>query len=273
MGVFANSPSLRTMFARVLRSPITRQLAFQRSLRFNSDALGLEAAPLHSTKPTITIVDGDGIGPELMDSVVGVLSAAEVPITWERFSSHGNNELDVDELIISLSSNRVGLKGPLYTPVHGKASRNMRIRRAIDLFANVVPIRNIPGIETRHKDVDFVVIRENTEGEYSGLEHLVAPGVVQSLKVITRSASLRIAGFESGARHVGFDISGKNVADPIGSLLTSVMMLRHLKMNSFASRIEEAVFDTIKENQVRTRDIGGSNTTREVTKAVIDKLI
>merc|ERR1712137_455521 len=79
--------------------------------------------------------------------------------------------------------------------------------------------------------------------------------------------------FESGARHVGFDISGKNVADPIGSLLTSVMMLRHIKMNSFATRIEEAVFDTIKEKQVRTRDIGGSNTTREVTKAVIDKLI
>ena len=70
----------------------------------------------------------------------------------------------------------------------------MRIRRAIDLFANVVPIKNIPGVETRHKDVAFVV-RENTEGEYSGLEHMVAPGVVQSLKVITRSASLRIARF------------------------------------------------------------------------------
>merc|ERR1712063_84312 len=384
MGVFNHAglslqtlPWLRTMFARVLRSPITRQLAFQRSVRFNSDALGLDAAPLHATKPTITIVDGDGIGPELMDSVVGVLSAAEVPITWERFSTQGDNELDIDELIISLSSNRVGLKGPLYTPVHGKASRNMRIRRAIDLFANVVPIRNIPGIETRHKDVDFVVIRENTEGEYSGLEHLVAPGVVQSLKVITRSASLRIARFafqyavengrqkvtaihkaniqklsdgeflaccravaeefpgiayeemiidnasmqmvmnpqqfdvvltpnlygailqnvgsglvggpgihpgsnvgigghamfESGMRHVGLDIKGKGVSNPTGSILTSVMMLRHMKMNSFATRIEEAVFDTIKEKQVRTRDIGGSNTTREVTKAVIDKLI
>ena len=101
--------------------------------------------------------------------------------------------------------NQFWILGPLFTPVnaHGVKSRNLRIRRSIDLFANIVPIKSIPTIKCRHDDVDLVVIRENTEGEYSSLENMVAPGVVQSLKVITRSASLRIAryAFDYAVRH------------------------------------------------------------------------
>merc|ERR1711879_195475 len=180
MGGFLPGSSPADMFSRCLRSSST--LFRRTALR------SISSAPIN---PVITVIDGDGIGPELMDSVSGVLAAADVPVTLQRFS--GPEELDVDEVIISLSTNGVGLKGPLHTPVHGHTSRNLRIRRALGLFADIVPIKNIPGIETRHQDVDFVVVRENTEGEYSGLEHNVAPGVVQSLKVITRAASLRIA--------------------------------------------------------------------------------
>merc|ERR1712063_13994 len=152
--------------------------------------------------PRVTLVEGDGIGPEIMGSVVGVFAAADVPIEWEYFRSGRVNERDlheddinIDELLVSLSRNGIALKGPLYTPIQGWSSRNMRIRKVLDLFANVVPIKNIPGIETRHDNVDFIVIRENTEGEYTGLEHEISYGIVQSLKVITHSASLRIADF------------------------------------------------------------------------------
>merc|ERR1711904_521558 len=88
------------------------------------------------------------------------------------------------------------------------------------------------------------------------------PGILPGSNVGVRGHAV----FESGARHVGFDISGKNVADPIGSILTSVMMLRHLKLNTYANRIEDAVFGTIKDEKIRTRDIGGSSSTREFTK-------
>ena len=97
----------------------------------------------------------------------------------------------------SINKNGICFKGPLYTPPVG-ISRNRLLRKSLDLFANVVPIRSIPGIPSRHQDFDFVLIRENSEGEYSGLEHSLAPGVVQSIKVTTREASLRIARFAFG---------------------------------------------------------------------------
>jgi len=323
----------------------------------------------------VTLVEGDGIGPEIMGSVVGIFSAAEAPVEWDTFKNVDSK--DIDDLLVTLAKNQVALKGPLFTPVSGNGwtSRNMKIRKALDLYASVVPVKNIAGVETRHKDVDFVVIRENTEGEYTGLEHEISNGVVQSLKITTRPASIRIAEFafnyakennrnkvtaihkaniqkltdgeflsacrevskrnpdikyeemiidnasmqmvmnpkqfdvvltpnlygtilqnigsgliggpgilaganygerghavfELGARHVGLDISGKNVADPVGGIFAGVMMLRYLNFNEHANNIEKAVLSALND-KVLTRDIGGTATTREFTKAVIDRL-
>jgi len=155
-----------------------------------------------SGKKRVTLLPGEGIGPEVTQSVVGIFRAAEVPVEWELFDSifdpytRQENPQIYQELIASISRNRVALKGPLYTPAHAKfASRNLKLRKNLDLFANIVPCSTISGLNTRFSDVkiDLVVIRENTQGEYSGFEQEVEPGVVQSLKVITESASKRVA--------------------------------------------------------------------------------
>lgn len=138
---------------------------------------------------------GDGIGPEISESVQEVFKAAKVPIEWEIF--------DVDpaiglspELKESVRRNKVGLKGPLGTPIgKGHRSLNLLIRQEFGLYANFRPTISIPGVKTAFDDVDLVVIRENTEGEYSGIEYMVADGVAQSIKVITEKASRRVAEF------------------------------------------------------------------------------
>ncbi|EFA80287.1 isocitrate dehydrogenase NAD+ [Heterostelium album PN500] len=143
----------------------------------------------------VTVIPGDGIGPEITSSVMGVFQAAKVPIDWEVFDVSGGQPIS-QELVASISRNKVALKGPLYTAVlSGSQSRNMELRKALDLYAHVIPCKKIPGITVRHSDVpvDLVVIRENTQGEYSGLEQTLVPGVVQSLKIITKEASTRIA--------------------------------------------------------------------------------
>lgn len=251
------------------------------------------------------------------------------------------------------------------------------MRKDLDIYASVALIKNIPGHDSRHKNVDFAIIRENTEGEYSGMEHQSYPGVVESLKVITREKSERIARFafdfamknnrkkvtcihkanimkladglflrtcrdvaklyesvgiefqdmivdntamqlvanpqqfdvmvmpnlygsivsnvgaaligspgtipganigkefavfEPGCRHVGKDIQGKNIANPTSMLLSGVMMLRHLGLNSHADSVGNAILDVYAEGKVRTSDIGGSSSTTEFTDAVVSKL-
>jgi isocitrate dehydrogenase (NAD+) len=150
---------------------------------------------------TITLIPGDGIGPEVTDAVVRILEATGVQFTWERFAAgagayelHG--EYIPKDLYHSIERNRVALKGPVTTPVAGGfASINVTLRQKFELFANFRPIKNLPGLETRYPGVDLIIIRENTEGEYVGLEHEVVPGVVESLKVITKKGSTRIAKF------------------------------------------------------------------------------
>lgn len=356
-----------------------RTTSLYRAVSSAQSAFGASAVRMVASNPNkalrVTLVDGDGIGPEITSSVVGVFNAANVPIHWDQFSKVETND-DVDDLIISLSRNRVGIKGPLHTSTgKGQVSRNLRIRKALDLFANVVPFKPVPGIKTRHDNVDFVVIRENTEGEYSGLEHEVAPGIVQSSKVITTEGSLRIANFafeyaktngrkkvtavhkaniqklsdgeflrccrsiaedypdieynemivdncsmqlalrpeqfdvmitpnlygtiiqnigagliggpgilpgrnvgyygilfESGARHVGMDIGGKNTANPTGMLLSGVDMLRHLQLYRHAELVESAIMRVLENREVVTPDLGGTGTTKQFTKAVIDNI-
>jgi isocitrate dehydrogenase (NAD+) len=147
---------------------------------------------------TITLLPGDGIGPEVADATVKVVEAAGVRVQWERMEAgaevmtkHGTPV--PDEVVNSISRNRVALKGPITTPIGtGFASANVTLRKRLHLYANVRPARTLPGVKTRFDNVDVVVIRENSEDLYSGLEHIVVPGVVESLKIITEAASLRI---------------------------------------------------------------------------------
>ncbi len=149
----------------------------------------------------ITLIPGDGIGPEVTEAVVRILKAAGVDIEWERYDAgitafkRFNVSLPV-ELLDSIKRNKVALKGPVTTPIaEGITSVNVGLRKALDLFANLRPVRNLPGVTSRYSDVNLVIVRENTEDLYSGLEHEVVPGVVESLKIITERASTRIARF------------------------------------------------------------------------------
>ncbi|KAI9860104.1 MAG: NAD-dependent isocitrate dehydrogenase [Vezdaea acicularis] len=151
-------------------------------------------------KYTVTLIEGDGIGPEISQSVKDIFAAAKAPIDWEPVdvTPHLKDGRTVipDEAIESVRKNFVALKGPLATPIgKGHVSLNLTLRRTFNLFANVRPCRSIAGYETPYKNVDTVLIRENTEGEYSGIEHVVVDGVVQSIKLITRAASERVLRF------------------------------------------------------------------------------
>ncbi|KAJ2766508.1 isocitrate dehydrogenase (NAD(+)) idh1, partial [Coemansia nantahalensis] len=146
---------------------------------------------------TVTLIPGDGIGQETAASVKAVFEAAKAPVQFEQFDLSGftpENDSLMREALASLRRNKVGLKGILYTPIRqGHSSFNVAMRKELDIYASVAHCRNMPGVDARHKDVDFVIIRENTEGEYSGLEHQSVPGVVESLKIITRPKTERIA--------------------------------------------------------------------------------
>src|SRR5438128_8190687 len=149
----------------------------------------------------ITLIPGDGIGPEVTQATVRILEATGLKFEWETFEAGADayekyHEYIPRELIESIERTLVGLKGPVTTPIGGGfASINVELRKRFELYANFRPIRNLPHIPTRYPDVDLIIVRENTEGLYSGLEHEVVPGVVESLKVVTEKASNRIAVF------------------------------------------------------------------------------
>ncbi|CAD5179650.1 unnamed protein product [Musa acuminata subsp. malaccensis] len=331
----------------------------------------------------VTLIPGDGIGPLVTGAVQQVMEAMHAPILFETYEVHGDMTAVPAEVIESIRRNKVCLKGGLRTPLGGGVSSlNMQLRKELDLYASLVHCFNLQGLPTRHEKVDIVVIRENTEGEYSGLEHEVVPGVVESLKmpfvVITKFCSERIAKYafeyaylnnrkkvtavhkanimkladglflescrEVATKYPGikyneiivdnccmqlvskpeqFDVMvtpnlygnlvantaagiaggtgvmpGGNVgqdhavfeqgasagnvgnekimeqrkANPVALLLSSAMMLRHLRFPSFADRLETAVKRVIAEGKYRTKDLGGSSTTQEVVDAVVAKL-
>lgn len=149
----------------------------------------------------ITLIPGDGIGPEVTAAVTRIIEAAGVKVEWESYAIGAEAIARYGEplpqpLIESISRNRVALKGPVGTPIGtGFTSVNVGLRKKFDLYANLRPVKNIPGLKTKFDNVDIVIVRENTEDLYSGLEHIVVPGVVESLKIITEKASSRIARF------------------------------------------------------------------------------
>jgi isocitrate dehydrogenase (NAD+) len=158
---------------------------------------------------TITLIPGDGIGPEVTTSVVAILEAAGLQVRWEEFAAgaHALPEYGTtlpEPLLASIRKNKIALKGPITTPIgEGFTSVNVGLRKALNLYANLRPVRNLPSVRSRFDQVDLVIVRENTEDLYAGLEHEVVRGVVESLKIITADASTKIArfAFEYARRH------------------------------------------------------------------------
>ena len=147
---------------------------------------------------TITLISGDGIGPEVSEAAVRVVEATGVQVEWERLEAGAEAFVKYgspvpDEVFNSIVRNRVALKGPLATPIGtGFSSANVTLRKRLNLYANVRPAKTLPGVKSRYDNVDLVVVRENSEDLYAGLEHIVVPGVVESLKIITETACIRI---------------------------------------------------------------------------------
>uniref|UniRef100_A0A1B6DP32 Isocitrate dehydrogenase [NAD] subunit, mitochondrial n=1 Tax=Clastoptera arizonana TaxID=38151 RepID=A0A1B6DP32_9HEMI len=327
-----------------------------------------------------TIIPGDGIGPEISAAVQKIFAAAKVPIQWDSVDvtpvRGPDGKFGIPQSAIdSMNTNKIGLKGPLMTPVgKGHRSLNLALRKQFNLYANVRPCRSLEGYQTLYHDVDVVTIRENTEGEYSGIEHEIVDGVVQSIKLITEEASTRVAEFaftyaRENGRHkvtavhkanimrmsdglflrccrdaadknkdikfeekyldtvclnmvqdptkydvlvmpnlygdilsdmcagligglgltasgnIGLngalfesvhgtapDIAGKDLANPTALLLSAVMMLRYMNLNTYGDRIEKACLETIKEGKYRTGDLGGKAKCSEFTDEICRKV-
>src|SRR6476646_4586588 len=149
----------------------------------------------------ITLIPGDGIGPEVTSATVRILEATGLKFEWESFAAGAEafekyHEYLPKELTESIERTGVGLKGPVTTPIGGGfASINVQLRKQFELYSNFRPVKSLPSLPTRFPNVDLVIVRENTEGEYSGIEHEVVPGVVEALEIITEKASTRIARF------------------------------------------------------------------------------
>ncbi|KAK2158413.1 hypothetical protein LSH36_171g08038 [Paralvinella palmiformis] len=171
-------------------------------VKLSSSKVSSQPLAKRGAKHKVTLIPGDGVGPELLSSVKDVFSACGVPIDFEELyvsESNPTQSVSVEAVAESCHKHGVCLKGIIASPLAFQGgilqTLNMKIRRELDLFANVVRVYSLPGIHTRHNNLDLVVIRESTEGEYSALEHESVPGVIESLKIITKVNSRRIAKF------------------------------------------------------------------------------
>ena len=328
---------------------------------------------------TITLINGDGIGPEICDAVMKIIKASGIEINWD-IQTAGADVAEVEgtplpeRVIASILKNKVALKAPVTTPIgKGFRSVNVQLRKDLDLYANLRPCKNLPNVKTRFENVDLVVVRENTEDLYAGIEQMKDIDTAESIKIITRGASERICKFafdyalknnrhevcvvtkanimklsdglflesyrkvaenypqikkreilvdnlcmqlvqdptrfdvlvmpnlygdivsdltagligglgvaqganigENGAvfepvHGSAPDIKGQNKANPTALLLSAVEMLKYIGENSYAEKIERALFKTLSQN-IKTADLGGSATTTEFTQKVIENL-
>lgn len=328
----------------------------------------------------ITLIDGDGIGPEITKSVVDIIDAAGVKINWDehlagaRAYEKYENVLP-DDTLNSIENNRIALKAPITTPIGtGFKSVNVQLRRYFDLYANVRPSKNLPAIKTPFSDVDLVIIRENTEDIYAGLENKIDEDTIHGIKLITRQGCERICDFafqyaiKNNRKEVGVvtkaniskladgmflncfrevskkysdittreilvdnlcmqlvqkpsqfdvlvmpnlygdivsdlcagligglgvassanigkncaifeavhgsapDIAEQGIANPSGLLRSALLMLDYIGEKAASLKIENALFDTLKEGKHLTRDLGGSASTKEFTNEIIKRL-
>ncbi|WP_434293538.1 isocitrate/isopropylmalate dehydrogenase family protein [Clostridium botulinum] len=331
-------------------------------------------------KHNITLIPGDGIGPEVTEAARKVIDAVGADINWHVVEA-GEKVLDQygtplpDYVLDSIKDTKVALKGPVTTPVgKGFRSVNVTLRKSLNLYANIRPVKSYKGIKSRYENVDLIIVRENTEDLYAGIEHMIGDDIAESIKVITKKASDRIvdyafnmarkenrnkvtavhkanimklsdglflncakevasknkdidfedvivdamamklvlnpekydvlvmpnlygdilsdmaAGLVGGlgllpGANIGYegavfeaahgaapDIAGKNKANPTACILSGAMMLNYIGENEKAKKIENAIEKVFVEGKYLTEDLGGSSTTEEFTKAVIENL-
>lgn len=328
---------------------------------------------------TITLINGDGIGPEISDAVVRIIDASGLKIDWDIQTAGADVVADEGtplppRVLESIKVNKIALKAPVTTPIGtGFRSVNVQLRKALDLYANIRPCKNLPNVKTKFEDVDLVVVRENTEDLYAGVEHQIDENSAESIKIITRKASERICryAFEYAVKHkrkevcaatkanicklsdglfldcfrkIGKDypkikqreilvdnlclqlvqdpsqfdvlvlpnlygdivsdltagligglgvaqganigeycavfepvhgsapdIKGQNKANPTALLLSAVEMLKYINENTYAEKIEKALYKTLKSG-ISTVDIGGTASTTEFRDAIIKNL-
>jgi isocitrate dehydrogenase (NAD+) len=199
----------------MLRTRINQNLLIKNTTAsFSSVVLPLRehnaAGSVYGGKYTVTLIPGDGVGVEMAESVKNIFKSANVPVEWEQYNLSGEVGSDTalfKQAMNSVRRNKVALKGILFTPTtrHGAVSWNVKLRKDLDIYASVALLKNFEtsSFPVKHKGVDIAIIRENTEGEYSGMEHMPVPGVVESLKVVTKTKTERIAKF-------AFDFALKN---------------------------------------------------------------
>ncbi len=329
---------------------------------------------------TITLIPGDGIGPEITSSVVTIIKEAGLEINWD-IQTAGADVMKTEgsplptRVIESIKKNKVALKAPVTTPIgEGFRSVNVALRKELDLYANLRPCKNLPGITTRFDNVDIIVVRENTEDLYAGIERKIDENTAESIKIITREASTKIAEFafshaiknkrktvwavskanicklsdglflecaqntakkypqieykeilvdnlcmqlvqnpekfdvlllpnlygdivsdlaagligglgvaqgaNIGREYAVFepvhgsapDIKNQNKANPTALLLSAIEMLRYIDEDSFAIKIEKALFSVLEEGFILTNDLGGDSSTEEFTREIIKNL-
>ncbi|XP_022914732.1 isocitrate dehydrogenase [NAD] subunit gamma, mitochondrial-like isoform X2 [Onthophagus taurus] len=335
---------------------------------------------LYGGRHAVTMLPGSGIGPELMNYVKDVFRYAGAPVDFQvvNIDPKSDDNQELDYAITSIKRNGVAIKGNIETKSESAEvqSRNVAIRNELDLYVNVLHCKSFPGVQARQKNIDIMIIRQNTEGEYAMLEHESVDGVVESMKVVTKSNSERVARwafeyarrngrkkvttihkanimklsdglfletsrriakeypdiehndmiidnccmqlvsnphqfdvmmmtnlygsivsnvvcgliggagllcgknygdhyaiFEPGTRNTGTAIAGKNIANPIAMLNASVAMLQHLGHTRHAELIENAILRTICEDNIRTPDLGGSNSSTDVVQSIIDHIL
>ncbi len=328
----------------------------------------------------ITLLKGDGIGPEIADSVVKIINSTGVKINFDvqiagLTALEKGLEVLPKQTLESIEKNKVCLKAPITTPIgHGFSSVNVQLRRHFDLYANVRPSKNIPSIKTPFSDIDLVIIRENTEDIYAGLEEVVDENTIHGIKLITKKGSTRIADYafkyaiENNRKEVAVvtkaniskkadgmflncfrevaknyptistreilvdnlcmqlvqnpsqfdvlvmpnlygdivsdlcagligglgvaqsanighsiaifeavhgsapDIAGKNLANPTGLLRSAVMMLKYIKEDEAAKKIEDALFEVLAQKKYLTKDLGGNTGCIEFSEEIIRKI-
>ncbi|VEN37380.1 unnamed protein product [Callosobruchus maculatus] len=202
--VCLSSRKMHLMSKNVCKLSLQDIFLASKCLHFTTANLASESSSAHRPRSRIacTLIPGDGVGPELSQSVQEVFKSLGIPVDFNVYIlSEVNPTLSttLDLVVDSVQKNRVCLKGVIESPIHSRTgdlqNLDMKLRKALDLYANVVHVKSLPGIKTRHDNIDCIIIREQTEGEYSALEHEGVKGVVECLKIVTAKKSLRIAQF------------------------------------------------------------------------------
>src|SRR5919206_506094 len=227
-----------------------------------------------------TLIPGDGIGPEITAAVVDILDALGAPFDWDAQQGgmaaieKGGDPLP-ESLLDSIGRTKLALKGPLTTPVGGGfRSVNVRLREAFGLYANLRPVRTmVPG--GRYENIDIVLVRENLEGLYVAFEHYIPigddPGLVGGLGMAPGANIGEKAAIFEAVHGSAPDIAGKGVANPLALLLAAGLMLDHVERSNLADRLREAVRQTLQQDGVRTRDLGGTASTKDFAAAIISR--